>query len=477
MTGGVKALGAAFAAIGIGLIIAAFMKLKEAFTSNMVVARELEARSTALSAQFAVLTDEVTKFIFGMDSAFSEEREKGVEGFFNRMLNKIMFKWENAFGYIENTAKGVWARLKGDTEEATKFFGQAAISAAEFFTGLDMQKWGEVTKNMKEEGSAADQLTRALQKVRDEEMELLIVRAEANRIIAESRLLAEDDTKSNEERLIALQAAVAEEQRVAILEIETQKKKVAALQEFVDMSISSEEEELELRQEKARLIELETGSILRQKRVAAEVGVFTAKVEKERTDAQKEELALIAQKEEAQKRGLEFTEEMTSKEIALLIKKADKEIEIEKKLQVTKRKIIADALGSVSALLGKETKAGKALAVGQALINTYSAAAAALAPPPTGAGPIFGPIAAAGAIAAGMANVKSIIATQLPGAESGSISGAEPATPIGSNLIPNIESISPPDLGETPPIQAFVVENDISNAQALQEELEIQATL
>ena len=47
---------------------------------------------------------------------------------------------------------------------------------------------------------------------------------------------------------------------------------------------------------------------------------------------------------------------------------------------------------------------------------------------------------------------------------------------IGGNLIPNMEAIEQPQLGQQP-LQAFVVENDISNAQALQEELETQATL
>ena len=47
---------------------------------------------------------------------------------------------------------------------------------------------------------------------------------------------------------------------------------------------------------------------------------------------------------------------------------------------------------------------------------------------------------------------------------------------IGGNLIPNMNAITPPDTG-IQPVQAFVVENDISNAQALQEELDIQATL
>ena len=40
-----------------------------------------------------------------------------------------------------------------------------------------------------------------------------------------------------------------------------------------------------------------------------------------------------------------------------------------------------------------------------------------------------------------------------------------------------MEAVDQPTLGAQQPTQAFVVENDISNSQALQEELEIQATL
>jgi hypothetical protein len=43
--------------------------------------------------------------------------------------------------------------------------------------------------------------------------------------------------------------------------------------------------------------------------------------------------------------------------------------------------------------------------------------------------------------------------------------------------IPNLENITGTATGEQQPVQAFVVETDISNAQALQEELDIQATL
>ena len=135
----------------------------------------------------------------------------------------------------------------------------------------------------------------------------------------------------------------------------------------------------------------------------------------------------------------------------------------------------------MASLVGEESKAGKALAVGQALINTYQGATKALAQ-----GGIFGAIGAAGVVAAGMSSVKKIISTKLPGAtDSTSADLSEPSLPDATSLqeantgglgglIPNINAIQPLS---TAPVQAFVVENDISNAQALQEELEIQATL
>jgi hypothetical protein len=52
-----------------------------------------------------------------------------------------------------------------------------------------------------------------------------------------------------------------------------------------------------------------------------------------------------------------------------------------------------------------------------------------------------------------------------------------PQAGVVGDMLPNMEAIAGPTLGEPQPVQAFVVETDISNAQALQEELDIQATL
>jgi hypothetical protein len=176
------------------------------------------------------------------------------------------------------------------------------------------------------------------------------------------------------------------------------------------------------------------------------------------------------------------------KETTKVAKESGKaEVKIAKLTTEAKLDIIATSMMQIASLMGTESKAAKALAVASTLINTYQAAAAALAPPPVGAGPIFGPIAAIGAVAAGLANVAKIKSTKLPfGDDSGGLNtSGQPSvpnrteTPIQGlgNLIPNVQGIDATTFGGVAPVQAYVVENDISNAQALQEELDIQATL
>jgi len=153
-------------------------------------------------------------------------------------------------------------------------------------------------------------------------------------------------------------------------------------------------------------------------------------------------------------------------------------IQIEKAQQAAKLAIISDALGSVADLVGRDTVAGKALAIGQAIINTYLGATAALAASP----PPFNFIAAGAVIATGLMNVKKIIETKLPGVEGGGAGGAA-AGPLPS--MPSIPSMNAPRIettgGANPtqqladtlsattqkPIRAFVVSGDVSSQQAL----------
>jgi len=459
MTGAAKGLGTAFKALGIGLIVAAFMKLKDIFSGNIETARMFERVTSQLSAAFDVIRDRAEDFI------------------------KSLIKLKNPL----------------------KAFREA-------FTGT--------TAEIKEETKAMGALTKQLQEVRDEERDLMLERSKANKIIAESRLLAEDDTKSMEERLVALKTAVAEEKRVADMEVATQNKKVETLQAIIDLGKSSEEDIANLAAERARLIDLQTASTLKQKRVAAEIGTFTSQIEKKNAKIEKDKLDRIELNNKAKELELQITEEMSNKEIADLIKKKEKELQVEQqgadKLKEQKKKEAADLkalndkkaadevdiqkariaavkameisaaksiLGSLGQLAGEGTKMAKATAIAQILINSAQGVSAAIK---AGAGIPFpgnlGAIATGvGSVLSGIVSAKGILSKVQAGGsvDTGGDEQVNITTPqaggIGG-LIPNIEAISPPDISQQP-VQAFVVENDISNSQALQEELEIQATL
>ena len=175
------------------------------------------------------------------------------------------------------------------------------------------------------------------------------------------------------------------------------------------------------------------------------------------------------------------------------MQQAKEEIEVkEKQIATVKAMEIQGAqsiLGSIGQLAGEGTKLAKATALANILINSAQGVSAAIK---AGAGLPFP--ANLGAIASGVATVLSGIVSAkaifkkakspLGGGDGGgdidSATASVPAAPSGiggGGLIPNLESIEAEGLGEPQPVQAYVVENDISNAQALQQELDIQATL
>ena len=133
--------------------------------------------------------------------------------------------------------------------------------------------------------------------------------------------------------------------------------------------------------------------------------------------------------------------------------------------------VASNIAGSMATILGEESKAGKAFAVTQAIIDTYASANAAYK---SMAGiPIVGPglavAAAAAAVAAGVANVKQILSTQVGSSVSGSVAASVPA-PAALNIAPIEYTRNLLGDKETEkfnnPIKCYVLESDISNAQS-----------
>ena len=141
----------------------------------------------------------------------------------------------------------------------------------------------------------------------------------------------------------------------------------------------------------------------------------------------------------------------------------------------------ANALSAFSSLLGKETAAGKATAVAASLINTYAAIAAQLKA--FSGIPVPG-YAIAQAVATGVQGfmaVKEILAVKVPGGGGGGGSAPKsmPTAPT-FNVVGGSETTQlAAAIGEQEqqPVQAFVVSQDVTSAQSLENNIIEGATI
>jgi hypothetical protein len=114
----------------------------------------------------------------------------------------------------------------------------------------------------------AIELERKFQEIADSERELNVERAEANKIIAKARLDAEDETKSLEERMAALQTANEAELRITQKALAIQKEKLETKRQEVAMGESLAADLDALNVEETKFINMQTASFMTQKRLA-----------------------------------------------------------------------------------------------------------------------------------------------------------------------------------------------------------------
>jgi len=166
-------------------------------------------------------------------------------------------------------------------------------------------------------------------------------------------------------------------------------------------------------------------------------------------------------------------------------------VEIDKSEADAKKAILqktSDVLNKGADLLGKNTAAGKAMAVAAALINTYQGITAELATKTVTPFEIGLKIANVAIIAAtGFKAVKNILAVKVPGGGGGgSVPDGASAAGGGAPTAPSfnvVGSSSTNQLAQTigqqqqQPIQAYVVANNVTTAQSLQRNIIESATI
>tara|TARA_R100000664_G_C2756442_1_gene144325 strand:- start:1689 stop:3287 length:1599 start_codon:yes stop_codon:yes gene_type:complete len=442
---------------GIGALLLAFGSLVTFLTKSQDGAEKLEIAFAKFSAGVKVIVDRITSFGRGLTKLF---RRGG---------------FKEGIDDMKNSFKGVGEEIKNDVELTDELTKRA----------IDLRK-----------------ARRELNK------ETANQRAEVERL----KLIAEDQSKSTDERLVAAQKAFNIEQNILDKRVANAQEEVRLQKEQMALGENLEKDQERLTELEIQLANVKQESLTKQIELNNKVNSIKKEGEAQtKAEADKEqmlqdkkladlEVLRLAQLNEdelevervrlkyqklidlANKYGLDTTEltKKMNEEIAGLdeentkqrIKFAD--LEAQQKVAV-----IGGAMGDLAKIFGEESKAGKTMAIGQALIDTYAGVNKALAQ-----GGIFGAISGAGILASGLRNVAKIKSTSVDrkgGSNSGG-GGSVPSTTRDQSsesfsLTPNqLLSVTPNQNGMQP-VQAFVVESDISNSQALQEELEIQSTL
>jgi hypothetical protein len=182
---------------------------------------------------------------------------------------------------------------------------------------------------------------------------------------------------------------------------------------------------------------------LREETTQKTIDAFTL-AQQEETDALKEQLDKNLISIEQYNQGKKAIEEFYAAEIGKVRQaETDKEIQRERAIRDNKLELASGALSAISANLKDGSKAQKAVAVGIATIDTYLGAQKAYLSqliPGDPTSPIRGVIAAASAVAVGIANVRKILSVQ-------------PSTSGGGGSTPTASTGQAPSFGSAQPQQ------------------------
>ena len=505
-----KSLRVAIIATGIGALLIAVVALGQAFTRSEEGQNKFAKILGIIGSVTGNLLDLLADLGESIISAF-ENPKQAITNFANSIKQNIVNRFEGLLELFPKLGKAVSLLFDGKFSEAGKV---AADAVGKVTLGVDSitDSVGDAIEKVQEFGAEVAKDAANAAKIADLRAEadrldrkLIVDRAKADRDRA--TLLEQSVNKEKftvAERIAFLEEAAALEEKITNQEIEAAAKRLEAQQAENALGKSRKEDKEAEAQLEAQLIQLETAKLTKQKEVTSQIIAFKAE--------EAAALKAIADEKAAQDKEREDLKELQDKERNERVLEEQKRIneelsQAEVNLQQAKANAIQDGLQVISQLASKSKalSAGllvveKGLAIAQVISNASKAIAAAkanLAATPAVIGTIPNPLYIKQAIA----TAKGILATKLSAATSiatiaaqaipglagggggsaGGLGGGGGDTQAPSfNVVGATETSQLADAigGQTQePVQAFVVANDVTTAQSLENNIVEGATL
>lgn len=296
-----KTLKGAIISTGIGALVVVVASLAAYFTQTERGGDKLNVIMGAMGAVIGKLTDVIIHLGEKIVSIFQNPK-KALEDFGKLLKENLTNRVEGLLELLPALGKAIGLVLKGQFKEAGKVAVDAAAKVGlgvENITGKIGAAGEALVKFGKDAAAAAAEGARIsdiLNEVEDAERELLVLRARANKQIIEARFIADDLTKSTEERIAAVQRASKLEEQVASKELKAARLKAQALKDQAAIAEVTEDQLVAIAEAQARVLDLEADSIRRQKKLQSELNSLRneektrlTEVDKVRADAQKKE--------------------------------------------------------------------------------------------------------------------------------------------------------------------------------------------
>lgn len=465
---GLKGMGTAFKALGVGLVIAAFDKLREVFNQNQQVVdffnTTFEALSLAFNDFFNFLSNNVGTVIDYFKGLF-QDPVQSLKNFGQAILDNVIERITSALDALGFLGDAVVKVFKGDFAGAAESAKNAGKELFDVVTGVNdsFDKAAEalptvvdgITKYTKSTIDAA-KANVELQKTADLAIaKNQVILEQKDREAEKLRQIRDDESKTIEERIAAnnkLAEVLNEQERLMLANVDAL---VAAAQAQFDKN-SNIENEIALIEAKGE-----------REAILAQIEGFRSEQLMNVNSLERERLDLI---EEAADAEIEAAERV--------LEEKKEKLKIEQELREANAETVKDSLNGVTSLIGENTAFGKAAAAAQAIMDTYAGANKALAQ-----GGLFGAVGAAGIIASGLANVKNIVTTEVPtppsGGGMGAVATVAPQAPSFNVVGSAPENQLAAAIGEQQqqPVKAYVVSSEVTNQQALDRNIVSNASI
>ena len=517
---GVKKIGGALKAAGIGLAIAAFAQLKQVFEENQKVADffsvTFESLSLAFNDFFNFLDANVGTVINYFKGIFNDPVQ-AIKDLGNAIYNNLINRFVQLGETLGLVGDAISLLFEGRFAEAQLKIKEAALESIDVFTGVDntLEKVADTVSNATDGiinyakstfQAATDivELNKAAEKavainqglieeydrqaekqrqLRDNEFNTIEDRIKANNKLKTILEEQEKTMKANAQAIVdAAQAQFdkndSDANAIALQEALNEQKAIEAtvtgfMSEQDSNANALKREALEL--EQSNIDATAERQIANQEFVNSRIKGEYQQLLAAKAVAQEEfriETERLTRKRDLYKQGTQAYADANNELLAFQRENSNKQQEIDELTASAKLDLASDAMGNLATIFGEESKAGKLAAIAQTTIETYKGATSAyasLAGIPI-VGPALGAVAAGVAVAAGIANVKKIQSTG-PAVSGGS-------TPRGSTAPQppafNVVGASPENqlaqaIGDQDkkPVKAFVVSNEVTTAQAL----------